>query len=123
MFVFEVSACASVLAIGLVSALPAVVVFMAVAGAGLASSTVVWEAMLQRHVPERMLGRVLSIDLLGNSLINPVGPIVAAALIGSIGPSGTFVVAGAYGLALASIALVASPLRHIDESSTSPTTS
>jgi MFS family permease len=123
MFVFEVLACASVLAIGLVSVLPAVVVFMAVAGAGLASSTVVWEAMLQRHVPERMLGRVLSIDLLGNSLINPVGPIVAAALIGSIGPSGTFVVAGAYGLALASIALVASPLRHIDESSTSRSTS
>jgi MFS family permease len=123
MFVFEVSACASVLAIGLVSALPAVVVFMAVAGAGLASSTVIWEAMLQRHVPERMLGRVSSIDLLGNSLINPVGPIVAAALIGSIGPSGTFVVAGAYGLVLASIALVASPLRHVDESSTSPTTS
>jgi MFS family permease len=123
MFVFEVLACASVLAIGLVSVLPAVVVFMAVAGAGLASSTVVWEAMLQRHVPERMLGRVSSIDLLGNSLINPVGPIAAAALIGSIGPSGTFVVAGAYGLALASIALVASPLRQIDESSTSRTTS
>jgi hypothetical protein len=72
--------------------------------------------MLQRHVPEKMLGRVASIDLLGNSLINPVGPIAAAALVGSAGPAGAFVVAGAYAVALASIAFVALPLRRINES-------
>jgi MFS family permease len=116
MFAFEVLAGVAVLAIGLMPILPAVVVFIALTGVGLASSTVIWEAMLQRHVPEQMLGRVSSIDLLGNSLINPIAPIAAAALVGSIGPAGTFVVAGAYALALASIGLVASPLRHIDES-------
>ncbi len=116
MFAFEVLACASVIAIGLVPSVPAVAVFMALTGVGLASSTVIWEAMLQRRVPERMLGRVSSIDLLGNSLVNPVGPIVAAALVGSIGPAATFVVAGTYALALALIGLVALPLRHIDES-------
>jgi len=88
---------------------------MALTGVGLASSTVIWEAMLQRHVPEKLLGRVASIDLLGNSLINPVGPIAAAALVGAIGPGGAFVVAGAYAVAFASIGLLVSPVRHIDE--------
>lgn len=62
-----------------------------------------------------MLGRVSSIDLLGNSLINPLAPIAAAALVASIGPSSTFVVAGVYAVVLASIALIASPLQRIEE--------
>ena len=115
MFTFELLAGVAVLAVGLVPVLPAIVVFIALTGVGLASSTVIWEALLQRHVPERMLGRVSSIDLLGNSLINPIAPIAAAALVGSIGPASTFVIAGAYAVALASIGLIASPLRHIDE--------
>lgn len=116
MFAFEVLAGVSVLAIGLVPILPAVVVLIALTGVGLASSTVIWEAMLQRHVPEHMLGRVSSIDLLGNSLINPMAPIAAAALVASLGPASTFVVAGAYAVVLASIGLIASPPRHLDES-------
>jgi MFS family permease len=112
---FEVLAGMSVLAIGLVPVLPVVVVSMAVAGAALASSTVIWEALLQRQVPERMLGRASSINLLGNSLINPVGPIAAAALIGAVGPPATFAITGAYALALASIGLIASPIRHLEE--------
>jgi MFS family permease len=115
MFAFELLAGVAVLVIGLLPSLPAVLVLMGLMGAGLASSTVIWEALLQRHVPEQMLGRVSSIDLLGNSLINPMAPIAAAALVGSIGPANTFIVAGAYAVALASIGLVASPLRRIEE--------
>ena len=115
LFAFELLAGVAVLAIGLLPSLPAVAVLMALAGAGLASSTVIWEALLQRHVPEQMLGRVASIDLLGNSLINPMAPIAVAALVGSIGPASTFVVAGAYAVVLASIGLVASPLRPMEE--------
>ena len=115
MFTFELLAGVAVLAIGLFPVLPAVVVLMALTGVGLASSTVIWEALLQRHVPEQMLGRVSSIDLLGNSLINPMAPIAAAALVGSIGPASTFVVAGVYAVGLGSIGLVASPLRRIEE--------
>jgi MFS transporter, DHA3 family, tetracycline resistance protein len=116
MFAFELLAAAAVLAIGLAPVLPAVVLAMALTGVGLASSTVIWEALLQRHVPEQMLGRVSSIDLLGNSLINPMAPIAAAALVGAIGPASTFVVAGAYAVVLASIGLIASPLRRVEES-------
>jgi hypothetical protein len=115
MFAFELLAGVAVLAVGMVPLLPAIVVFVAVTGVGLASSTVIWEALLQRQVPERMLGRVSSIDLLGNSLINPVAPIAAAALVGSVGPASTFVVAGVYAGVLASIGFIASPLRHLDE--------
>ena len=115
LFAFELLAAICVLAIGLVPILPAVVVFMALTGVGLASSTVIWEAMLQRHVPENLLGRVASIDLLGNSLINPIGPLAAAALVGSIGAAGAFAVAGAYAVAFASIALVVSPVRRMEE--------
>jgi hypothetical protein len=63
-----------------------------------------------------MLGRVASIDLLGNSLINPLAPIAAAALVGSVGPAGAFVVAGFYAIAFASVGLVVSPVRQIQES-------
>jgi len=115
LFAFELLAAICVLAIGLVPILPAVVVFMALTGVGLASSTVIWEAMLQRHVPENLLGRVASIDLLGNSLINPIGPLAAAALVGSIGAAGAFAVAGAYAVAFASIGLVVSPVRRMEE--------
>ena len=115
MFAFELLAGVAVLTTGLLPALPAVVISMALMGAGLASSTVIWEALLQRHVPEKMLGRVASIDLLGNSLINPMAPIAAAALVGSIGPANTFIVAGAYAVVLATVGLVASPLRRIEE--------
>src|SRR5206468_6137800 len=106
---FEMLAAISILAIGVIPILPAVVTLIALTGVGLASSTVIWEALLQRHVPERMLGRVASIDLLGNSLINPLAPIAAAALVGSIGPAGSFVVAGAYAVTFALIGLIASP--------------
>jgi MFS family permease len=122
LFAFEVLACVSVLAIGLVQTVPAVVALMALVGVGLASSTVIWEALLQRHVPERMLGRVSSINLLGNSLINPIGPIWMAAVVGSIGPSATFVVAGTYALVLALAWLLASPLRHLTEPQSEITT-
>jgi MFS family permease len=120
LYAFEVLAAVCVVAIGLVPVLPVVVVSMALTGVGLSSSTVIWQALLQRHVPRRMLGRVSSIDLLGNSVINPIAPIAAAALVGLAGPPGTFLVAGVYALTLASIGFTASPLVRITESTPEP---
>jgi hypothetical protein len=70
---------------------------------------------MQRLVPARVLGRVSSIDLLGNSVINPLAPLIAAALIGAVGPPGTFLIAGVYALGLVTIAVLASPLRDMEE--------
>jgi hypothetical protein len=58
---------------------------------------------------------VTSIDLLGNSVINPLAPLIAAALIGPVGPPTTFLIAGIYALVLVTIAVIASPLRDMDE--------
>jgi len=113
MFAFELLAGAAVLAMGVVPTLPVAVAGMAVMGLSLSCSTVIWQSMLQRRVPEHMLGRVSSLDLLGNSLINPVAPLVAAALVVAVGPAATFVVAGAYALTLATIGFVASPVRRL----------
>lgn len=118
LYAFELLAAICVLAIGLVPMLPVVIVSIALTGVALSSSTVIWQALLQRHVPERMLGRASSIDLLGNSVINPIAPIIAAALVVSVGPPATFLIAGGYAVALASIGLIASPLRHMEEAST-----
>ncbi len=115
LFAFELLGAVATLGIGLLPILPATVAFMALTGIGLASSTVIWQAMIQRNVPERMRGRVSSIDLLGNSLINPAGPVVTAALIAAVGPAQTFVIAGWYAIALASLGLLASPLRRLEE--------
>jgi len=104
-----------VLAVGLFPVLPVVLVLFALMGVALSSSTVIWEALLQRAIPPRMLGRVSSINLLGNSLINPVAPLVAAALIAPVGPPGTFVIAGIYALVLVTIAVIASPVRSMED--------
>ena len=115
LYAFELLAALGVLGIGLVPTLPSIVALIALTGVGLSSSTVIWQAMLQRHVPERMLGRVSSIDLLGNSVINPAAPLAAAAFVGAFGPPSTFVIAGVYATVLASIGLVASPLARMAE--------
>ncbi len=117
LFAFEGLAAACVLATGLVPTLPVVVAATAVMGISLSSSTVIWQALIQRHVPAGLLGRVSSIDLLGNSVINPSAPIIAAALIGMLRAPATFVVAGIYALILVAIAVLASPLRDMEESS------
>ena len=115
MFAFEMLAALCVLAMGLAPVVPVVFVSMALMGAALASSTVIWQSLLQRLVPAPLLGRVTSIDLLGNSVINPVAPLIAAGLIGSLGPPGTFLTAGVYAIVLVSIAVSASPLRDMEE--------
>jgi DHA3 family tetracycline resistance protein-like MFS transporter len=115
LFAFEILATLTTLAIGIEPTLPVVFVSFALMGVALSSSTVIWQAMLQRLVPARVLGRVTSIDLLGNSVINPVAPLIAAVLIGSLGPPGTFLVAGVYALALVTITVAVSPLRDLEE--------
>jgi DHA3 family tetracycline resistance protein-like MFS transporter len=115
MFALELIAAVAVLAVGLVPTLPVVLVSMVVMGVALSGSTVIWQSLLQRLVPAHVQGRVTSIDLLGNSVINPLAPLIAAALIGSVGPPATFVIAGVYALGLVSIAVIASPLRNMEE--------
>jgi len=115
MFAFELLAALAVVAVGLAPTLPVLLLAMVVMGVALASSTVIWQSLLQRLVPAHVLGRVTSIDLLGNSVINPLAPLIAAGLIGRVGPPGTFLIAGFYALVLVTIAVIASPLRTMED--------
>jgi len=115
LFAFEILAALTVLAVGLEPTLPIVVASFVLMGIALSSSTVIWQALIQRLVPAGVLGRVTSIDLLGNSVINPLAPLIAAGLIGMLGVPGTFVVAGAYALGLVTITVLVSPLRDLEE--------
>lgn len=117
MFAFEILAAISVIAIGLIPTLPVVFISIALMGVGLSSSTVIWQSLIQRHVPAGVLGRVTSIDLLGNSVINPLAPVIAAALITTVGPPTTWLVVGIYALALVTITVFVSPLREMEEPS------
>ena len=118
MFAFEGLAALAVLSIGLVPTVPVAFVSMGLMGVALSSSTVIWQAMLQRLVPAGVLGRVTSIDLLGNSVINPLAPLVAAVLIGVVGPPATWLIAGIYALGLVTATVVVSPLRDLEEPAT-----
>jgi DHA3 family tetracycline resistance protein-like MFS transporter len=118
LFAFEILAALTVIATGLAPTLPVVFASLVLMGVALSSSTVIWQAMLQRLVPTQVLGRVTSIDLLGNSVINPLAPLIAAALIGALGPPATFLVFGLYALALVTITVLVSPLRDLEEPAT-----
>jgi DHA3 family tetracycline resistance protein-like MFS transporter len=115
MFAFEILAALTVVAVGLEPTLPVVVASFVLMGVALSSSTVIWQAMIQRLVPARVLGRVTSIDLLGNSVINPLAPLIAAALIAAVGPPATFLIAGIYALGLVAFTVLVSPLRDLEE--------
>lgn len=112
-YTFELIGALAVVGIGLVPIPAGILIFMVVMGFSLTGSDITWQTALQRHVPQRMLGRVTSITVLGNSLLNPVALLVAGAVVTSIGPAATFVAAGTFAAAVAGTLLLASPVRQL----------
>lgn len=53
-----------------------------------------WESAIQKHVPQSLIGRVASIDTFGSWLVAPVAPVLAGAVIGSVGAGRVFVIGG-----------------------------
>ena len=113
LFSLELTSSVLFVLVGLLPIAPVVVLLVALNNACLAGSTIVWEALLQRHVPGAFIGRVASIDTFGNALINPLGPLVAATLVGLVGPASTLVISGTYATVLAAIGFMVAPVRHI----------
>lgn len=113
MYALEALGGLATLAIGLVVAIPATLLFMAVMGFALSSSDALFGAALQRNVPQAMLGRVTSINLLIAGLLIPLAPIAAGVLVDTVGPAAAFVVAGAWAAGLAALLLVVSPVRAL----------
>ena len=73
-----------------------------------------WDSALQRNVPRVLLGRVSSVDGFGSIALAPLGPLVAGALITSIGPAPLFVAAGVVQIAACAIALLVPSIRRLE---------
>jgi DHA3 family tetracycline resistance protein-like MFS transporter len=105
---------------------------LAVAGYGLAGSlgpvllastvfnvfetagTIVWATLKQRHVPERMLGRVSSLDWLISIGLLPLSFALTAPVAGAIGTRSTLVAAGLIGAAVTFAAYLIPGMRELE---------
>lgn len=76
---------------------------LAVAGFGSQMGEVVWVTLLQRLVPVRLLGRVISTDWLVSLSLQPLGVVLAVPVAGWIGVAGALIA----GSALSTSAMVA----------------
>jgi MFS family permease len=74
----------------------------------------VWETMLQELVPQRLLGRVVSLDFFGSFGLMPVGLAIWGAIAG-VAPPGPMIAAGALGSAtMIAVTLTRPWLRAVD---------
>jgi len=91
---FGIAGGLAVIGIGLVPELPATLLFAAIFGAQFVGIGILWTTAVQKHVPAEVMGRVMSIDYFGGTLLLPIAPIVFAAIIAAVGPAEAFVVGG-----------------------------
>ena len=94
--------------------LPAVLVFAAGFGAQFVGVGVLWTTAIQKHVPREVLGRVISIDFFGGTLLLPLAPVIFAAIVGTAGPATAFVVGGAIVVGFLILCLFIPSLRELE---------
>ncbi len=82
-------------------------------GAGLGVFEVVWVTLLQERVPERLLGRVSSLDWLGSNALLPVGLLVVGSLADHLGASAVLLLCGLISLLLAIVGLCVPEIRRL----------
>ena len=100
-------------AFGLTDVVPLILGIAAIGGIGITGFDVLWETALQQHVPRHLLGRVISVDHFGGTLLGPVAPLVAGILAASYGASFVFVLAGSSIAALCLLALAVPSIRQL----------
>jgi DHA3 family tetracycline resistance protein-like MFS transporter len=114
MFLFGALSGVAQLAYGLIPTLWGALLGGVLLGISFVCFGVLWESALQRHVPRRLLGRVSSVDWFGGSLLGPIAPIVAAALVVQVAPTGLFVIAGATTVVLTLLGLLLPSIRDLE---------
>ena len=114
MFLFGTLSGVALLAYGLIPTLPGALLGAVLLGISFVCFGVLWESALQRHVPRHLLGRVSSVDWFGGSLLGPVAPIVAAALVVEVAPTGLFVIAGTTTVVLTLLGLLLPSIRRLE---------
>jgi MFS family permease len=112
--VFGIAGGLAVIGIGLVPVVPATLVFAAIFGAQFVGLGVLWTTAVQKHVPADVMGRVMSIDYFGGTLLLPIAPIVFAAIITAAGPSLAFVIGGVLSVVITSALLLVPSIRTLE---------
>jgi hypothetical protein len=60
------------------------------------------------------MGRVLSIDAFGGTLLLPLAPVIFAAIVAALGPAPAFVVGGVISLTIAALLLLVPSIRELE---------
>lgn len=82
-------------------------------GLGLGFFGVIWVTLLQEHIPLDKLGRVSSIDMLGNLILFPGGVALIGILTDRIQPGWVFIAGGAINMLLVLIGLAIRDIRQL----------
>jgi MFS family permease len=112
--VFAVFGSLAIAGIGLVPHLAATMLFGAIFGAQFVAIGIFWTTAVQKHVPPHFMGRVMSIDYFGGTLLLPVAPVIFAVVIDVIGLSQAFVIGGLFAAAIAASLLLVPSIRSLE---------
>jgi DHA3 family tetracycline resistance protein-like MFS transporter len=91
-----------------------------VAGISIASASVIWLTLLQRHVPGRLLGRVTSLDWLVSISLTPISFAITGPVAAAIGVRETLVGAGIVGAAITAAFLFLPGMRDLERQPLAP---
>ncbi len=87
---------------------------MACVGASLTVFGVVWETTMQALIPEEVLGRVVSLDMLGSFALLPLGFILTGYLAERFGAPPLVLAYGLATVAIALLGLLVPAIRRLD---------
>ena len=112
--IFGIAGGLAVAAMGLVADARVAAVFVAIFGAQFVGIGILWTTAVQKHVPASMMGRVISIDYFGGTLLLPIAPVIIAAVISAVGPSQAFVFGGLFAATIVSLLLLVPSIRSLE---------
>jgi MFS family permease len=101
-------------ALGLATSTITIAALLAVVGFFNEAAQVIWVTLLQIHIPERLLGRVSSIDWFVSLSLQPLGLGLAGPAAAALGVGGALVVGGAMAASSAGLGFLRPGVRDLD---------
>jgi MFS family permease len=101
-------------ALGLASSVLMVAALLAVVGFFNEAAQVIWVTLLQIHIPERLLGRIASIDWFVSLSLQPLGLGLAGPAAAALGVGGALVVGGTMAASAAGLGFLRPGVRDLD---------
>ncbi len=101
-------------ALGLASNILTVAALLAVVGFFNEAAQVIWVTLLQVHIPERLLGRISSIDWFVSLTLQPLGLGLAAPAAAALGAGGALVLGGTMAASAAALGFLRPGVRDLE---------